>query len=471
MNFTRSSGQLFLANVATTALGLVGFVFFARELGPAGFGVFVLFQSLVSVVSFSSDLGFGSAVQKRISEGEDAPAFFASGALVKLILIAVTAVVLLTFERAVNDYVGLDVTVLLLVGITFGGFGTLMTDVLRGELRVGATAVLGVSRSLSLVVVGGLLVVAGFGPRGVIYGFLVGVAVKFLWGASRRATPLGWPSLTHVRSLFEFAKYDFVGGIGAHVFNWLDVLVIGWLLSRSAVGTYEVAWRVAGVTLLLSNALKLTIFPQVSEWHANGETDRIERLVNDLIPPSLFLVIPAVAGVALLARPLLGFVFGQAYADGRDVLVVLTGMKLLSAVHLVLVPCLLGVDRPDLNARATFVAVGVNLVLNVLFVLQFGVIGAAVATTLALAVNLALTARYLSWFVTIKFPYRDVGWCVVASMVMAAAIAGVTQAHPVESVLGLVLVVALGVVVYVGVVLSSRRVREGVVTNLRAALP
>jgi len=470
MNIARSSTQLFVANVTSTVLSLAGFVFFARRLGAAGFGVVVLFQSLVNVITFVTDLGFGTAVQKRISEGEDAPTLFASALVAKIALFAVTAVVLLAVGDVVDGYVGLDVTLLLLVGIALNSLGSVMVNVLRGELRVGATAVLGATTSFFRVVVGGALVLAGFGPLGVIYGLLAGFAVKLLWGNYRRSTSVGRPSLAHIRSLFEFAKYDFFGGVGSYVFSWLDVLIIGVLLSQSAVGTYEVAWRVAGVTLILTTAVKTAVLPQVSEWHASGEVDRIEQLLNDILTPAVFLVVPAIAGVALLARPILRLVFGLEYVDGAAVLVVLTSMKLISAVHLVMVPCLLGIDRPDLNARATIVAVVINLVLNVGFILQFGIFGAAVATAVALAVNLAVTTRYLSRFVTIRVPYWNVGWFVVAALAMAVVVHSVRTVHAVNTVPRLVAVVTLGVVVYVGVVLLSRQLRAQIISGVHETL-
>ena len=290
------------------------------------------------------------------------------------------------------------------------------------------------------------------------------------WGVYRCSTPLGRPSLEHARSLFDFAKYDFIGGLGSRVFNWLDVLVIGWLLTQASVGTYEVAWRIAGVTLLLSSAIKSTVFPQVSTWHTNGETHRIERLLNDLITPSLFLVVPSLFGVTVLAQPILGLVFGPAYTTAWLVLIVLTGMKLFGAAQAVISPCLLGIDRPGLNARATLVAIVLNGVLNVAFVWQFGIFGAAVATGLASAVNLALTSMYLSRFLTIRFPYREVGWCVVASVIMATAINSLDAFFPVDTIPRLLFAIVFGALVYGAVVLLSKQLREQIVSNVRTLL-
>lgn len=39
------------------------------------------------------------------------------------------------------------------------------------------------------------------------------------------------------------------------VHSWVDVLVLGWFLDQSAIGVYEIAWRVAGVTTLLAGAI------------------------------------------------------------------------------------------------------------------------------------------------------------------------------------------------------------------------
>lgn len=176
-------------------------------------------------------------------------------------------IVLLTFSGPINGNIELDVTVLLLTAVVLNDLGSLIVNVLRGELRVGATAILGFSARFFWLVVGAAFVLAGFGARGVMHGLLVEFAVQFLWGVYRCSTPLGQPSLEH-----------------AH---------------------------------------------------------------------SLFLVVPSVFGVTVLARPILELVFGPAYAAAWFVLIVLTGVKLFGAVQAVIGQCLLGIDRPGLNARAT----------------------------------------------------------------------------------------------------------------------
>jgi O-antigen/teichoic acid export membrane protein len=472
MDIARSSTKIFLNKAGSSVLGFVGLAYFAQQLGPSQLGIFFLFQALVGILSFVADFGIRTAVEKRISEGSEAENALASGTIMKLSMLGMLAVILVSLRGPINEYIGATVTVLLVITIGFSDLGGLVLGVLRGELRVGATAVLDFSSTLLWVGFGALFIQAGWGAYSLIYGFLIGQAVRFVWGLYRCSTTFGRFSYEHARSLFDFAKYDFVGGLGWYAYNWLDVLVIGWFLTQSAVGQYEVAWRIAVVTLLFSNAIRQTVLPQISTWNTEGAISQIEGLLSNLITPALFFVIPSVLGVSLLEREMLGLFFGPEYTDAWLVLIVLTTSQLFRAIDGILSRVLLGMDRPDFLAYVTIVALSSNAVLNVLLVQQFGIVGAAVATgsgsVISLLLYIFLLSRTLS--LSIYFPYGEVGWCVLAAVVMAAAIRSVQELLTVDTIPELLSVIAFGAVVYGGVVLVYGQLRQRIVTNARSLL-
>lgn len=470
MNITDSSTRIFISETIISASVFIGITFFARELGPVSIGIFFLFQAILNVLTSASDLGSGMAVEKRISEGSNPSDILATGLLIRISTVSLIVFGILLLRSPLNRYIGADFALHLAAAVVFAAFGELAISVLQGELRVGETAVLNLTRHISWVAVGFVLFFFGFGTEGLIYGLLFGVIAMSLWAAKRISIPIGRPSQKYARSIFDFAKYSFMGSIAWQIHNWMDILIIGWLLAQADVGTYEVAWRVAGVSVILSRAIAVAVLPQISAWQATDETRRIEDLLRDAITPSLGLIIPAVFGVVVLSREILGVLFGSEYISGWLILIVLIVGKLPEGIQAIVARYLQGLNRPDLEARATIVATALNLVLNIVLISQFGLIGAAIATTVSYAAGTVMRLRYLSWLIRIRFPYREVGWCVLASVIMAGTVFWLRTLITIDSFLPLSGIIVVGVGVYTIAVLASSQLRTRVVNTARQFL-
>lgn len=470
MNIARSSIRLFVARATSSFVAFLGITFFARELGSHQMGVFFLFQALLGMVSIPADFGINSGVTKRLSEGESPGSILSTAILLKALLLLPFILGIVLFRGPINNYLGGDLALLLVLALVLQESAKLTIQVLKGELRVGETAGPLLSRKVMYVGVGSILVFTGAGVRGIIYGLLAGFLIMLVWGTWKGSTPLGSPSIGYARSLFDYSKYAFVSSIGGYFYSWMDVAIIGLFLTQSDVGVYEIAWRVTAVVMLFSSSIATTIFPQVSQWDAEDATERIESLLSDAIAPALFVAVPAFFGVVLFSREILKLVFGAEYAGGWLVLVILMGEKVIQSAHIILGRSLQGIDRPDLAAKAGVISIVLNLVLNVVLIFEYGIIGAAVATALSFVVNSILHAYYLSQFVSIRIPYVRIAGCVAASFGMAIVLNLAESVVVIDSLLVLLLIVGLGVVVYVGFVLMIPSSRVVVLDNIRRAI-
>lgn len=422
MNIARSSFRLFAAKFGASSLTFLGTVLFARELDAATMGTFFLFQALLGILATPADFGLRFAIEKRLSEGESPGSLLASGLLLKAVPLALVIGFVLLFRNALDGYFGARLTLLLVVALVLQEFADFLIRVVRGELRVGASASLQFVRDVGWVLVGVPLVLTGIGVRALVYGLLTGFAVGGLWGLLRRETALGRPSWRHARSLFRYAKFDVVSGVGRHFYSRLDLLVIAFFLPQSYVGSYEMAWLITMVVILASDAIATTVFPQVSEWSAEGSVSRIEELIPTALTPALLLVIPSFFGTLLLSREILSITFGPEYTVASAALVVLMGEKILQAIHLVLGRSLRAIDKPELAARVTAFAIGLNIALNFILIPRFGLLGAAVATTLSFGFNTFAHVYYLSRFISLRFPLDDLARIVGASLGMAGVL-------------------------------------------------
>ena len=466
MNLARSSVKLFLAKFLTAGLGFIGITYFARELGASQMGIFFLFQALLGMLAIPANFGLGGAVEKRISEGEDRGTFLSSAILLKIVPIAVLVLVILVFRSIINGYLGAELASFLALAIVLQEAAQLAVAVLKGELRVGETAVLEVVRQVTWVGGGALLIGYGYGVQALIYSLLAGIGVMLLWGWFKSSVSLGRPSINHGRSLFDYGKYNVVSSIGGYFYSWMDVAIIGLFLTQAHVGAYEVAWRVTAVSILFSQAIAATIFPQVSDWSANGAQQRIEDLISSVMTPSLYFVIPAFFGAAVFSEEILRYTFGEEYTIAALVLVILMADKIFQAIQLVIGKSLQAIDKPDLAAKATIASVVANAVLNVVLVLEFGIVGAAVATVLSSLLNDLLHFLYLRKYVSIHFPYREITECLISAVIMGGALLLLKHVYQISTLAELLVFVLAGGLIYGVTTLSLPTLRSRMMVTM-----
>jgi O-antigen/teichoic acid export membrane protein len=468
MDIARSSLKLFLSNLIGSAAIFLGITYFARELGPTPIGVFFLFEALLGMLSIPIDFDLRGAVEKRISEGESQGEFLASGIFLKLVPITVVVLGIWLLKEPLNNYLGEDLAIFLAAAIVLQEAAQLSIFVLKGELRVGETATLKLVRQTVWIGVSTILVSFGWGTLGIIWGLLAGFCLMLIWGWYKCSVSLERPSKQQARSLLHFSKYNVISSIGGYFYSWMDVAIIGLFLTQAHVGTYEVAWRVTAVVVLLSTAIADTVFPQVSQWNSNGAKSRIESVIREAITPSLALVIPSFFGVLIFSQDILRLVFGNEFAVAWLVLIILMGEKILQSVHKIFGRSLLGIDCPDLAAYATVVSVMVNLLLNIVLIPIFGILGAAIATTASFSLNTFLHGFFLSKYVTIDIPYVEIGWLVLASIGMTLCLKIAQSFVAIETLPQLVFVITLGSFIYFLLVLLYSPLRMRLMSHIRS---
>lgn len=468
MDLPRTALKMFLAKGGNAVVFFAGVTLFARELGASEIGVFFLFQTVLGLSGIAADGGIRGALEKRLSEERDQQAMLTTAILVKLATVGTVCGLILLLRPLFNQYLGGEYTIYLVVGLVLKEFGELFIQAVRGELRVGETALIQFSREAVWAGLGLVLVAAGYGVLGLIYGLLVGWGVAAAWAYLKLDTVPARPTEECFWSLYDYAKFYFFASVTGQVYRWLDVAVIGLFLLYADVGVYQIAWEVTILVLLVSNAIAITLFPQFSQWDAQAANSRISEAVTRAVGVALFISLPAFVGVLVLSEEILGFVFGEEYVVAAIVLVVLMVEKVFMSTNEILEGTLLAIDRPDLVARAVLVTITINFVLNVSLVLTIGLVGAAIATTTAAIVLTVLNGRNLANQITLRLPYRLIGWCLFSSAVMGGVLFSLKRIYPIESLVLVVAYVAVGVVVYmVTAVFVPALRREVIVPGVR----
>lgn len=462
MKLGRKTTLTFLAEVVTTVVGFAATLYFARVLGDEILGTYFLVIAVVLWLKAVSGVSVETAVEKRISEGSDPPAYFTTGLAIEALVFICAAALMIAFRERMRSYVDVPVVAILailLLTLVFSYLGS----VLQGNQRVHVSGLLQTLDRMVRAAVQVALVVAGYKLTGLLVGHAVGVAVAGVVAAVIVSIRFGRPERAHFENLFSYAKYSWLGGIRSRTFASVDTLVLGLFVSTGFIGVYEIAWNIASVLVIFSTAIVRVMFPTISA--AEDDVDRVAELIEDAMAFTGLFVIPGLIGAVILGREILG-IYGPAFQKGALVLVIHTVARLVQSYSDQFTSALMAIDRPDLSFRINVVFVAVNVALNFGLIATVGWVGAAVATAISATVAFVLSFRTLRGLVRFRVPTREIGNQVLASLGMGAVVVA-GDWYLEDTIAATVALVGVGATIYLVALLTfSPRFRKTVARNL-----
>jgi O-antigen/teichoic acid export membrane protein len=192
---------------------------------------------------------------------------------------------------------------------------------------------------------------------------------------------------------------------------------------------------------------------------ARAFVDRPDRLVvvyRQALRYLLAVVLPATAGLAVIAGDLMPALFGATFGPAAIALAILAWGQALDSINPLLTQTLRAADRERRAAGIAAAGAAINVAANLALIPPFGLYGASIATVLAFAALLWLNLRAL---------HKDVGAAHIrgpfvrtaaATVLMAAAIWWLTRSAAAAWPVGwrLAAAVALGSAVYAAAALA-----------------
>ncbi len=219
---------------------------------------------------------------------------------------------------------------------------------------------------------------------------------------------------------------------------------------------YNLYTVIAGVFVL---SVTNYIFPRLSKENAKGDRDELRRSIGGTMHTTLFVVIPMTAGLVVMARPLINFIYGGGEFDDFSVGITSTALAVMSlgmigyAVQAVLSRAYFARQDGKTPLLAGIVSIVVNVLLCWLLTERFDVAGIAGASAVSFTVNglllaLPLARRGLS-FMDRRFAFDMLKiFIAAAAMALGTYFARVWISSAGGKLLTLAVPVAVGVVIY-----------------------
>lgn len=479
MKLGQTSIVHFASNFVSSALGFVATVYIARVLGPEPLGIYQVALGLVAWLAIFGKVGFSGAITKRVSEDNEPEEYATAGATVIAALFVVITVGIVLFRGEVSAYVEYPATGYIVLILLVVLLNSLVNALLVGLKLVHVSGVLSPIKTGGQAVAQVALIVAGAGTAALFAGHILGLAVVVAVGGYyvlRDLPSIKIPERHHFEGLFDFAKFSWLGSLQSRMFNYTDVLVLGYFVSSGLIGIYAAAWNIGQFLILFSGTLKSTLFPEMSSMSTEKDPQAVSRIVEQSLTFGGLFLIPGLFGGLLLGERILR-IYGPEFSQGATVLNILIVANLFMGYQNQLLNTLNAIDRPSLAFRVNVVFVAANITLNVVFIYLYGWIGAAVATATSVAVSLVLAYRHVDAIIDFDFPVGEIAQQWIAGAVMASVVYGGLRLEETHRLIGhnfvvVMILVIVGAGVYFSILLGlSTEFRETVGRNVPIDLP
>lgn len=408
--FARRVGTTFLTQLARTALAIAGAAVTARALGVEGKGTLDLALLVPGLMGVFLNAGISvSNVYYAGSKRIDATTLMQSSMVFVIFFgvlgLAVTGVAgLFGWLESLIPGVPTWMFLLATAGLPFGLFNAYLSAILQGLQRIVLANIANLLQSVSLLVLNLVLVVVlKQGLLGALLASLVAAAIgsAILGAAARHCTGTlrpGWNSGA-MRSMLSFGLRGHVGNV-LQFFNYrIDAFILNYLLSPAGVGVYGVSIRFAEALWYLPDAVGFVIFPT----SAATESKQMDTFTPRVLLVTLVVTSVGALVLAMCARPLIRIIYSEAFIGAYGPMVaLLPGVVLLGAAK-VLTNEIAGRGYPKYNSMSSGLALVLTVVLDLSLIPQYGVLGAAIASSIAYgAVFLLSIGMYL--FVSRRMP-------------------------------------------------------------------
>lgn len=189
----------------------------------------------------------------------------------------------------------------------------------------------------------------------------------------------------HAGRQLAYAIPQGVMGVVFRANTWMDVIMLGWLMTDTDVGQYAPATALVAIGAVPAVSLNTMFNPVISELVHSRELARLGEILKVLTRWLLIFAVPFFAVLLLVPDGTLGLVYGPDYTPGATALQILVIGSLFSAVFAPTMRVIPMSGHSLLNLINGLFALGLTVTLNYLLIPRYGIIGAAMGTTITLS--------------------------------------------------------------------------------------
>ena len=443
---------LSIANIGSRFIKALIIIYAARVLGTGDYGIFSYALSLAALFSIFADVGISAILTREASKNPEclgkniATSFVIKLALTGLsVLLIIFVAPIFSTIKAANILLPLAALLTVFDALRDFGFGLTRAKE-KMEIEAGISLATGVGiAALGFVAIFikqtafSLMIgyVAGSGLGFFLAFLLLKKYLKNFWGLFDKDL-----AKKIIKEALPFAMMALLGALTVNT----DNVMIGWLRGVNDVGLYSAALRIVLLLYWIAPLFSTSIFPMISRL-ARKDDVRVSYILEKAVPASILMALPLFVGGAILASPIISFLFGPQYISTAATFAVLLFTVVVAFPASIIMNTIFSYNEQRIMVLCLFIGGIANVVFDYLLIRPFGILGSSFATVISqiLAYGLAWRKmKKINNFYTLKHLPKGI----FAAIVMGAASFVMNLLH-----VQVLVNIALSALVYLGVLL------------------
>lgn len=482
----RGALHLIIGKITSRVVGMLGGLMLIRLLTSLEYGVFNIVLVFPGILALFSDVGINTATTKYVAEyksrGETSnlKSFFIAGLSFRIALSLILAV--LCYVTADIFTLGIGKPNLAsLVRLASSFIVVWMLYGFSESVLVGLDAtkkytILMIFYELLMALFPVMLVISGIGVFGALFGMLIaytvagitGVLASFLMIIRMAGGSSG--SLGLRVALKKMLIYGIPLAAGSIIMagrtNFYG-LMIATYSNPADIGNYGAADKINSVILYFTVPISTVLLPMFSKINPIEKPATLRKIYYYSVKYSTFLILPVVALLIVLARPLTTFLFGAEYENAWIYLALLAinwvsyGLGNAQMLKLLIAQ---GETKLIFKLEALTAAIGVGL--SLFLIPNYGIFGRIVTGLIAGWPSYAVAVKKVRDKYEFTPILRDV-WRLYISILLAVALVIPIVSIPLNEILKVTVVSVIAVIIYLVATSITGAIKENDINALR----
>lgn len=201
---------------------------------------------------------------------------------------------------------------------------------------------------------------------------------------------------------FHYGKFVFGTNLSSMLMTSVDQLMLAYLLGTASVAVYNAAFRINNLIDVPISSLAAIAFPHSVKMAAQEGPGALSNLYEKSTGILVGMLVPVLVVLVLFPEQIITIIASDKYLDAAPVLQYIALFSLVQPFLRQFGTLLDAIGKPAVNFMTITFLAAVNVVLNYVFISQWGVIGAARATLTCYLLALPITFFILNRFVPIR---------------------------------------------------------------------
>lgn len=400
----KSSILVFIGIILSKLLTYLYRIIIARQFGPEIYGIFSLSLIVLGLfISFSS-FGLIDGLLRFI------PLYRGKNQINKIRFIIKKSVVILSISSIVSavvlfllsNFISVDIfhtqkmiifLQILSISIPLTIFSSVFLNIIRAYEKIGwYSFIWNVVQNFAKVLTLIILILIGIEENAIIFSYIFGIFsmlvisyiicryyLPHLFGTHK----LGKKQKSKIlKEIFTYSWPIIFLNLISNIYYWMDSFLIGLFMTPTDVGFYNAATPLVGLMAIIPVMFEQLFFPLITRYFSQKKNYEIREITKQLGKWIFILTVPIFVITFLFPGTIINFFFGKEYLFAQDALRILSVGGFFSSFTFLFSDLIYIIGKSKTILTNIILTSIINLILNIILIKQYGINGAAFATTI-----------------------------------------------------------------------------------------